>query len=312
MIQTHRQRPSKLVNMLRFVRANPDLYLMILPVVAYFVAFHYLPMYGVQIAFRDYSVMRGIWGSRWVGLSHFKRFFESYYFSRLLRNTVSISLFQLAAGFPAPILLALMINELRNSRIKKAVQTITYAPHFLSVVVLVGMLTNFLAPNTGLINQIRAAVGWESRYFMIEPDSFKSIYVLSGVWQSAGWGSIIYMAALAGIDPTLYESARIDGANRFRILWHINIPSLLPTAIILLILNSGYIMNVGFEKVFLMQNDRILETSDVISTYVYRSGLVNSQFSFSSAVGLFNSVINCLLLLTVNAISRRVGETSLW
>ena len=293
-------------------QTNWQLYVMLLPVIAYFVLFHYWPMYGVQIAFKNYSPAKGIIGSAWVGMKHFKRFVNSFYFQRLLFNTLSISLYSLIVGFPMPIILALMLNEMRSLRLKKVAQTITYAPHFLSTVVVVSMVTIFLSPDYGLFNSIRRIVGLEQINYMTESAYFKTIYVLSDVWQSMGWGSIIYMAALTGVDPSLYESAKIDGASRLRIVWNINLPSILPTAIILLILNCGKIMNIGFEKIYLMQNDRIIETSDVISTYVYRVGLVDSQFSYSAAVGLFNSVINLALLLIVNKVSRKVSETSLW
>ncbi len=296
----------------KFRKRNWDLYLLLLPVIAYYIIFHYWPMYGVQIAFKNYNVARGIWGSPWVGFRHFARFFKSYYFGRLLTNTLGISIYQLAVGFPAPIILALMMNELRSKALKKTVQTVTYAPHFLSVVVIVGLLNAFLSPRNGLVNQIIKQFGGESIYFMAENKWFKTLYVFSGVWQNTGWNSIVYMAALAGIDTNLYEAATVDGATRWQMICRITVPCLMPTAIILLILNAGRIMNVGFEKVFLMQNDLNMDASDVISTYVYRSGLLGSEFSFSTAVGLFNSVINCILLVTVNRISRKLGEIGLW
>ena len=294
------------------IKKNWELYLLIAPVIIWYIIFCYAPMYGIQIAFKDYMASRGIWGSPWAGIRHFERFFNSYYFKRLIRNTIGISLYSLAVGFPVPIILALMINELKGKRFKKVVQTVTYAPHFLSTVVLAGMLFVFLDPKTGLINAIRNAFGEESISFMLEPSMFKSIYVLSDVWQSMGWNSIIYIASLSGIDPELHEAAIVDGAGRLQRIWHINLPGIIPTVIILLIMNAGSIMSVGFEKVFLMQNDVNLEASDVISTYVYRSGLLNAEYSFSTAVGLFNSVINFILLFVVNKISKAVSETSLW
>lgn len=289
-----------------------QLYLLISPVLIYFLVFHYLPMYGVQIAFKDFIGTRGIWGSPWVGWKHFERFFESYFFWRLLKNTIGISLYELAVGFPLPILLALMINEVRSNGFKRLVQTVTYAPHFLSTVVLVGMVVIFLSPTTGIVNQAIQAFGGQPIYFMTEPDWFKSIYVFSGVWQQMGWSSIIYLAALTGIDPHLHEAARVDGASRMRRIWHINLPGIRPTIMILLILNIGSVMGVGFEKVFLMQNSLNMEASDVISTYVYRSGILDSQYSFASAVGLFNSVVNFILLILVNRVARRMNQTSLW
>lgn len=294
------------------IKRHWQLYILITPVLAYFIVFHYLPMYGVQIAFKDFIGSRGIWGSSWVGFKHFDRFFDSYFFWRLLKNTLEISLYELAFGFPLPILLALMINELRSKRFRNLVQTITYAPHFLSTVVLVGIVVLFLSPTTGIVNHIIQAFGGAPVYFMTEPQWFKSIYVFSGIWQQMGWNSIIYLAALTAIDPHLHEAARVDGASRLRRIWHINLPGIRSTIVILLILNVGSVMSVGFEKVFLMQNSLNMEGSDVISTYVYRSGILGSQYSFASAVGLFNSVVNFILLVMVNRIARRMNQTSLW
>lgn len=291
---------------------NWQLYVLILPVIVYYIVFHYLPMYGIQIAFKDFIANKGIFDSPWVGFKHFERFFNSYYFERLLANTVLISLYTLALSFPIPIILALMLNEVKAERFKKMVQTITYAPHFLSVVVIVGMLFLFLNPSTGIINHIIVALGFESIPFMTSPGWFKTLYVFSDVWQTMGWSSIIYLAALSGVDNQLHEAATIDGASKLQRIWHINIPTIAPTIVILLILNLGSVMSVGFEKVFLMQNNLNLSSSDVISTYVYRTGILDSQFSFSAAVGLFNSVINFALLVIVNYVARRVNETSLW
>ena len=291
---------------------NWELYVIISPVLAYYLIFEYFPMYGVQIAFKNFVATKGIWGSPWVGFRHFERFFDSYYFWRLIKNTLGISLFQLAVGFPVPILLALMINEAKSKWFKKTVQTVTYAPHFLSTVVLVGMVVIFLSPQSGIVNQIIVLFGGQPISFMTEPSWFKTIYVTSGVWQQMGWSSIIYLAALAGIDPQLHEAAKVDGATRLQRIWHVNLPGIMPTIVVLLILNMGSIMGVGFEKIYLMQNDLTLESSEVISTYVYKSGIIQAQYSFSAAVGLFNSVINMILLVTVNYIARRLNETSLW
>lgn len=294
------------------ISRNWQLYLLITPVIVYFIIFHYIPMYGVQIAFKDFIPTQGITGSPWVGFDHFQRFFDSYHFERVIKNTLGIGLYELLVGFPLPIILALMINEVRPKFFKKTVQTVTYAPHFLSTVVLVGMVLIFLSPTSGLVNQLIRLFGGEPISFMTEPGWFKSVYVFSGVWQQMGWNCIIYLAALTGIDSQLHEAAKVDGASRLRRIWHINLPGIMPTIVILLILNVGNIMAVGFEKVFLMQNDLNMEASDVIATYVYRSGIIGAQYSFSAAVGLFNSVVNFMLLITVNAISRRVNETSLW
>ena len=294
------------------LKNNWDLYLLILPVLIYFIIFCYWPMYGVLIAFKDFNPVQGVMGSPWVGFKHFINFFKSPYFLQLLSNTLGISIYQLIVGFPAPIILALMMNEIGNKFFKKSAQTITYAPHFISTVVMVGMLTVFLAPDTGLINLIIKAFGGESIPFLIRPEWFKTIYVFSDIWQSTGWSSIIYMAALSNIDQEMYEAATVDGANKWAKLRYITLPCLIPTAIILLILNVGSLMGVGFEKVFLMQNDLNMEASDVISTYVYRRGIQGAQYSFSAAVGLFNSVVNSILLVTVNKICKKAGETSLW
>ncbi len=296
----------------RQVRKNWQLYLLFLPVLLYFIVFHYVPMYGVQIAFKDFIANKGILESPWVGFKHFERFFNSFYFWRIIKNTLGIGLYELIVGFPIPIILALMINEARSCRFRRFIQTVTYAPHFLSTVVVVGMIMMFLSPVSGLVNFIITSFGGEPIAFMTEPSWFKSIYVWSGVWQSMGWSSIIYLAALAGIDPQLHEAAKVDGAGWFRRIWHINLPGIAPTMIILLILNIGSILGVGFEKVFLMQNSLNMEASDVIATNVYRSGILGAQYSYSAAVGLFNSVVNFIMLITVNRIARRVSETSLW
>lgn len=294
------------------LRKNWQLYLLFLPVLLYFIVFHYVPMYGVQIAFKDFIANKGILESPWVGFKHFERFFNSFYFWRIIKNTLGIGLYELIVGFPIPIILALMINEARSGRFRRFIQTVTYAPHFLSTVVVVGMIMMFLSPVSGLVNFIITSFGGEPIAFMTEPSWFKSIYVWSGVWQSMGWSSIIYLAALAGIDPQLHEAAKVDGAGWFRRIWHINLPGIAPTMIILLILNIGSILGVGFEKVFLMQNSLNMEASDVIATNVYRSGILGAQYSYSAAVGLFNSVVNFIMLITVNRIARRVSETSLW
>lgn len=294
------------------VTKNLGLYVMLIPVLAYFVVFHYWPMYGIQIAFKNFYASMGIWDSPWIGFDHFERFFKSYYFIRLIKNTIGISLYYLIVGFPIPLLLALMMNEMKNRFMKKTLQTVTYAPHFLSVVVLTGIVIAFLDPKNGMVNNILQQFGLDPISFMTEAGWFKSIYVWSGVWQNMGWNSIIYMAALAAIDPQQVEAAIIDGASKFQRILYVTIPGIMPTAIILFILNCGSIMNVGFEKVFLLQNEINKPASDVISIFVYNSGIIGSQYSFSSAVGLFNSVINFILLLGVNRLSRKVTETSLW
>ncbi|MFB9328051.1 ABC transporter permease [Paenibacillus aurantiacus] len=296
----------------RKIVRNWELYLFIAPAFFYFLIFSYGPMYGIQIAFKSYIPTKGIFGSPWVGFDHFVRFFHSYYFWDLIWNTLSISLYELAVGFPIPIILALAFNEVRNGFFKKLAQTVTYAPHFISVVVMAGMIISFLSPSTGILVRMIEWLGFAAPDLLTDPKWFKTMYVLSGVWQSAGWGTIIYLAALAGVDPGLHEAAIIDGASRFQRVRHINIPTLLPTMTILLILNMGSLFGVGFEKILLLQNPLNMSSSDVISTYVYRSGLVDAQYSFSTAIGLFNSVINAILLVVVNQIVRRTSENSLW
>lgn len=289
-----------------------DLYLMLLLPITWYIIFQYVPMYGLQIAFKDFNPAFGFLGSEWVGFEHFERFFDSYYFGRIIWNTVSISLLSLLFAFPIPIILALLINEIRSNKLKKVVQNVTYVPHFISVVVIVGMLNLFLDPTGGIINSILNSFGIESVAFMERPEWFKSLLIGSGIWQSAGWQSIIYIAALAGIDPQLYEAAKIDGANRLQRILHVSLPSIFPVIIILLILDIGNFMNVGFEKILLMQNSLNMESSDVIQTFVYRSGILNGDFSYSAAIGLFNSIINFALLILVNHVARKKAETSLW
>lgn len=288
-----------------------QLYLLALPVVVYLWLFNYVPMYGVQIAFRKFSPRKGITGSPWVGLYYFEKFINYPDFWRILRNTVSITSLSLLT-FPASIILALMINEVRNLKFKKTVQMITYAPHFISTVVVCSMVTLFLDRNNGIINHVIALFGGTRTAFMGIPGAFPLIYVLSGLWQNIGWDTIIYISALAGVSPEIVEAARIDGANRLQIMWHINFMSILPTVMIMLIMRCGSIMSLGFEKVYLLQNALNLETSQVISTYVYELGLLNGEMSYSAAIGLFNTLVNILLLMTVNTISKKCSEISLF
>ena len=288
------------------------LYLFLVPTIIYFAIFSYAPMYGLQIAFKNYNGAFGIWGSPWVGLKHFKDFVGGHYFLPIIRNTLTISIYSTIIGFPIPIILALMINEINNYKYKKFVQTVLYAPHFISTVVMVGIVIIMLSPTIGIINYGLEFLGLERQYFMAQPNAFKHIYVWSGIWQNMGWGAIIYLAALSSVDPELHEAATIDGANRIKRIRYINIPTIKPTIVILLIMSMGSMVSVGFEKTFLLQNDLNLKTSEVISTYVYRRGLINGSFSFSTAVGLFNNVVNLILLLISKLIARNVGETSLF
>ena len=297
---------------LQQVRRCWQLYLiMLLPMLIIFI-FSYGPMFGVQIAFKNFRPKDGIWGSPWVGFDHFKTFFNSYQFQRVMVNTLGVSLYGLLAGFPIPIILAILINETSSKTFKRGVQLITFAPHFISTVVMTNMILMFISVYGGPLNNLIASLGGERIDFIAKPEYFKSIFVWSGIWQGMGYSSVIYIAALSAIDPALYEAATIDGASKFQKIWHIDLPGIAPTIVILLILNCGSIMNVGFEKIFLMQNNLNMSSSDVIATYVFRMGLQNAQYSFSAAVGLFNSVINALLLILVNQTARKLGETSLW
>lgn len=292
-----------------------QLYLFLLIPLVYIIIFAYVPMAGLQIAFKKFTASGGIWGSPWVGFTQFEKFFTSYQFARVLKNTLTISFYGLLAGFPMPIILALTLNSIRGNRYRKVAQTITYLPYFISTVVLVGILTQVLNPRVGLVaNIIVMITGGEAPNLMASPEAFPHLYVWSGVWQSMGYNSIVYIAALAGVSPELHEAAQIDGASRFQRVLHIDFPTILPTASILLIMNAGQLMNIGFEKVYLLQNNLNKSTSEVISTYVYNVGLAASlpDFSYATAIGLFNSVINLLLILSVNFISKRLSGNSLF
>lgn len=288
-----------------------QLYLLVLPAVIWYVIFAYVPMYGLQIAFKDYSGALGIEASPWVGLKHFRSFFHSAYAWTVIKNTIILALYSMLASFPIPIILSLMLNELKSQKYKKLVQTTIYAPHFISLVVLVGMLNLFFGPN-GLINNIGALMGKEAVNYITSPGAFRHLYVWSGVWQGAGWGCIIYLAALAGVDPGLHEAAMIDGASRLQRIWHINVPAILPTATILFIMNAGSLLSVGFEKAYLMKNDLNSSSAYIIALYIYDRGLVKTDFSFSAAVGLMNNAINFALVLIVNKISQKMSDTSLF
>ncbi len=298
----------------RRILHNWQLYLLLVLPLAYIIIFKYIPIYGAQIAFRNYSPIAGFWKSPWVGFDHFNRFFSSPVFTRILTNTLLLSLYNLIAGFPFPIILAIGINYVGNRFFKKTVQMVTYIPYFISVVVLVGILTQIMNPRFGIVNQVITALGGKPIDFFAKPEYFRSLYVWSNVWQQAGWGSIIYIAALSSIDPQLHEAAIVDGASVTRRIWHIDLPGIMPTAIIMLILNVGSFMTLGFEKAYLMQNTMNTGTSEIIDTYVYKIGLASqsANFSYSSAIGLFQSVIGFILTLTVNKIANKLTETSLW
>jgi putative aldouronate transport system permease protein len=295
----------------RQVAANRWVYGMLAPVLAYYLIFFYGPMYGAIIAFKDFIPSQGVLGSPWVGFRWFTEFFHSFYFWRLMRNTLLISLYSILFGFPIPIIFALLLNDITSQRFKKTVQTVTYLPHFISTVVVVGMINIFTARG-GPINDLMESLGGQRIAFMTEASWFRTLYVSSEVWQTFGWSSVIYLAALASIDPALYEAAHMDGASRWTQRVHITLPGIMPTIIILLILRVGRVMTVGFEKILLMYNPLTYDTADVISTFVYRQGLQDMNYSYSAAVGLFNSLINFVLLVSVNRASRSLSETSLW
>ena len=294
------------------IRQNWGLYLLMLPAIVIFICFTYLPMYGVIIAFKDFRPAMGIWGSKWAGLKYFERYFNSYMFTNTITNTLVISLYTIAVTFPLPILLALMCNQMYARKFKKFFQVSTYLPHFISTVVMCGMIIMFLSPSSGIIPKLCAMVGIQTGDLMGSAKAFSSIYVWTEVWQHVGWDSIMYIAALSAIDPQLYEAAEVDGANKWQKIWAIDIPMLVPTMITLFILRCGSILGVGFEKVYLLQNDLNISNSEIISTYLYKMGLKSNQYSYSAAIGLFNNVVNFVILVLVNGISKKISDTSLF
>jgi putative aldouronate transport system permease protein len=293
------------------LRLNKHIYLMLLPVVLFYVLFCYQPMYGAQIAFKDFNPAKGILGSKWVGFKHYLAFFDSYYAFRVIWNTIILNILDVVFGFPAPIILALLLNEIKGQVFKRSVQTLTYLPHFISLVVVCGIILDFFARD-GVANQLMEMFGIQPIPFMILPEWFRPVFIASNIWQTMGWGSIIYLASLSGINPELYEAARVDGAGRWRQMWSVTLPGLAPTIIIMLILRLGRMMDVGLEKVLLLYNPSTYETADVISTFVFRKGLLEMSYSYSTAIELFNSIINFLMLVVVNRLSRRVSDMSLW
>lgn len=307
--------PSRVSIMGRRIQRNVGLLILLTPAVIFSIIFMYQPMAGILIAFKEYKPALGIWNSPWAsdfGLKYFKMFFNTYKCWTVIWNTVALSIYTLIAGFPLPIVFALLLNQLQHARFKKVVQTVTYAPHFVSTVVLVGIIRIVFAPSSGLVNLAIEALGGQKVMFLTSKEYFRPLYVWSGVWQNMGWDSIIYIAALANVSPELHEAAIVDGATRFQRIRYVDFPSILPTAVILLILNTGRVMTIGFEKVFLMQTSLNLGTSEVLSTYIYKLGLQNAQFSLSTAVGFFNSLVNLFMLVIVNFISRKLSDTSLW
>lgn len=290
---------------------NKELYTMAIPILLFYVMFHYMPMYGAIIAFKSYTPVGGIIGSKWVGLHNFIQFFNSPYFGIIIGNTFKISISTIIFGFPMPIILALLLNEVKNSGYKRVVQTITYMPHFISLIVICSMIKTFTM-DTGIINSFLSLFGFEKTSLLLHPEYFLPIYVISGIWQELGWGSIVYLAALSGVDQQLYEAAKIDGANRWQQTIHVTFPGILPTVITMLILRVGSVLSVGHEKILLLANDYTASSAEVISTYVYKRGLINQDWSFSAAVGLFSSVINFVMLIITNKVSRKAADIGLW
>ncbi|WP_248548757.1 ABC transporter permease [Paenibacillus odorifer] len=306
-------KPGKWSYVKKELQRNKYVYIMLIPVVLFYLIFSYGPMYGLLMAFqKSYSPIKGIMAGQWIGFDNFKMFFESYYFWRIIKNTLILSFYSIIFGFPAPIILALLLNEVRNKWFKSTIQTVSYMPHFISVVVVVGMLKTFSALDGGLFNVVRSFFDLQPVMFLAEKDMFRPLYILSNIWQGAGWASIIFLAALSGIDPQLYEAAKIDGAGRWKQLLNITLPGIMPTVVVMLILRLGAVMNSDFQKILLMQTAPTYETSDVISTFVYRSGVLEGNYTYSTAIGLINGVINFSLLLLANSISKKVNSTSLW
>ena len=293
-------------------RKNWQLYLLVLPAIAYIFVFNYMPMYGVQIAFRDYKAVDGIFGSEWVGLKHFRTFFNAYYFKRLISNTLLLNVYGLLWGFPIPIILAILLNRIKSHRRKRFVQTTIYIPYFISTIVLAGMLYVFLSPSSGIFASIRSMFNLPSIDLMSDPDAFRPIYIISGIWQGAGYGTILYIAALSGVNPTLYEAAEIDGASIWQEIRHIDIPSIMPTIMISLILNCGGMLSSNTDKALALQTAGNISKSDVIGVYVYNMGLGGGEFSYTAAIGLFTTVINFVLIMTVNKISTKISDIGLF
>lgn len=303
---------DKLKRMLKGMRNEYDLYLMLVPMIVIFCLFAYKPMTGLVIAFKDYSPFKGVWESEWVGFQYFREFFSGAFASRVIRNTLVISIGMLVFGFPAPIILALLLNEVRNERFKKLVQTVSYIPHFISIVVICSMVTSFLSPTSGVVNTILEKLGVAPIYFLAVPGLFVPIYVILNVWKTIGYNSIVYIASLTSIPADLYEAAEVDGAGRFQKIFHITIPGLLPTIMVMLLVQLGNILNVGYETVILLYNPSIYETADIINTYVYRTGIMEGRYDYATAIGLLNSVVSLILVVGANRLSKKMTETSLW
>lgn len=303
---------GKKATILNTFKRDYQLWIMILPALAVLVIFNYIPMYGIQLAFREFDFSKGLTGGDWKGLMYFKQFTDGYMFWTLIKNTVRISLTSILLGFPAPIFLALLFNQIKNATAKRALQTTVYLPHFISTVVMVGMMVVLLSPNTGIVGLLMKSIGLGNINLLGETSTFVPVYVGTDIWQHAGWGSIIYLAALASVDSQLYDACKIDGAGKWQTMWHVDIPVLIPTIIVLFVLSMGNVLNTGFEKIFLMQNGLNIPVSEVIATYVYKIGIISNQYSLSSAIGLFNTLINFFFLVSMNIISKKFADISLW
>lgn len=310
--KVHKENNKEKVNIKASLKNNWQLYVMLLPMILFFFLFEYLPMYGVQVAFRDYKAVEGITGSEWVGLKHFKTFFNAYYFERLISNTLLLNIYNLLWKFPWPIILAVLLNQIKNDKRKRFIQTTIYIPHFISIVVLAGMLYVFLSPTNGIFNSLLGAMGMKPIDFMSEAGAFRSIYIISGIWQSAGYSCILYVASLAGIDPCLYEAAEIDGASIWQKIYHIDLPSILPTAIMVLILDFGKLFSSATNKVLVLQTAGNITVSDVIGTYVYNVGLGSGQFSYTAAIGLFTNIINFIMIISFNKLSKKLSNVGMF
>lgn len=304
--------PRKKINYAVYLKNNWQLYVLILPAIIYFVVFNYMPLYGIQIAFKDFKAVFGIAGSKWVGLKHFENFFHAYYFKRLLANTLLLNVYYLLWSFPVPIILAILLNQIKGPRIKRFIQTSIYVPYFISTVVLAGMLYIFLSPTSGILNVLRQALGMKAVDFMSDAKAFRSIYIISGIWQSAGWGTILYIASLAGVDPSLYEAAEIDGASIWQKIRYIDIPSIVPVIVMVFILDCGKLLSSDTNKALVMQTAGNIPTSDIIGVYVYNVGLGSGQFSYTTAIGLFINVINFIIIITANQISKKISDVGLF
>ena len=310
------RRPEKIeankIGLVKYVRNEYDLYLMLIPMVVAYLVFSYRPMVNLIIAFKDYSPFLGPWESKWIGLEHFREFFSSPYAYRIIRNTLTISISSLLFSFPAPIILALMLNEVSNARFRKLAQTVTYIPHFISIVVICGMVNSFLSPTSGVVNKIIEFFGGDSVYFMSKPELFVPIYIFTIIWRNTGYSSIVYIAALTAIPSELYEAAEVDGAGRWKQMLHVTLPGILPTIVVMLLVQLGKILNVGYEIIILLYNPGTYETADVINTYVYRTGILEGRYDYATAIGLLNSIVALVLVLVANHFSHKLTETSLW